>query len=115
MSLSTGVFPNVLKQALINPIIKKQTLDPNDLKNYRPVANIPFLSKLLEKHVFNCINQHMEKYNLGEDLQSAYRSAHSTETALLHVKDYIMTCLHKQQGVFLVLLDLSAAFDTVEQ
>ena len=56
LSLSTGVFPNVLKQALINPIIKKQTLDPNELKNYRPVANIPSLSKLLEKHVFNCIN-----------------------------------------------------------
>ena len=56
----------------------------------------------------------MKKHNLGEDLQSAYRSAHSTETALLHVKDYIMTSLHKQQGVFLVLLDLSAAFDTVE-
>ena len=114
MSLSTGVFPNVLKQALINPIIKKQTLDPNELKNYRPVANIPFLSKLLEKHVFNCINEHMKKHNFGEDLQSAYRSAHSTETALLHVKDYIMTSLHKQQGVFVVLLDLSAAFDTVE-
>jgi hypothetical protein len=114
MSLSTGIFPQVLKQAIINPIIKKQTLDPNDLKNYRPVANIPFLSKLLEKHVFNCINEHMEKYHLGEDLQSAYRSAHSTETALLHVKNYIMNCVHNQQGVFLVLLDLSAAFDTVE-
>ena len=87
---------------------------PTNLKNYRPVANIPFLSKLLEKHVSNCINEHMKKHNLGEDLQSAYRSAHSTETALLHVKDYIITSLRKQQGVFVVLLDLSAAFDTVE-
>jgi hypothetical protein len=47
MSLSTGIFPDILKQAIINPIIKKQSLDPNDLKNYRPVANIPFLSKLI--------------------------------------------------------------------
>ena len=60
------------------------------------------------------INEHMKKHNLGKDLQSAYRSAHSSETALLHVKYYIMTSLHKQQGVFVVLLDLSAAFDTVE-
>ncbi len=50
---------------------------------------------------------------LGEPLQSAYRAAHSTETALVKVKDDIMTALHHQQGVFLVLLDLSAAFDTV--
>lgn len=114
MSLSTGVFPDALKHAIINPIIKKQSLDANVLKNYRPVANIPFISKLIEKHVFKCINEHMDKYNLGEDLQSAYRPRHSTETALLHVKNNIMQSLHNQRGVFLVLLDLSAAFDTVE-
>ena len=114
MSLSTGVFPDVLKQAIINPIIKKQTLDANVFKNYRPVANIPFISKLIEKHVFKCINEHMDNNNLGENLQSAYRPRHSTETALLHVKNNIMHSIHNQQGVFLVLLDLSAAFDTVE-
>lgn len=55
----------------------------------------------------------MHDNNLGEPLQSAYRAAHSTETALLKVKDDIMTSLHHRQCVFLVLLDLSAAFDTV--
>ena len=114
MSLSTGVFPDSLKQTVINPIIKKQSLNPNDSKNYRTVANIPFLSKLIEKHVFTCINEHMTNHNLGADLQSAYRTAHSTESALLIVKDDIMKCLHNQQAVFLVLLDLSAAFDTVD-
>ena len=114
MSLSTGVFPDVLKQAIINPIIKKQTLDANVFKNYRPVANIPFISKLIDKHVFKCINEHMDNNNLGENLQSAYRPRHRTETALLHVKNNIMHSIHNQQGVFLVLLDLSAAFDTVE-
>ena len=114
MSLTTGVFPDSLKQTVINPIIKKQSLNPNDLKNYRPVANIPFLSKLIEKHVFICTNEHRTNHNLGEDLQSTYRTAHSTESALLIVKDDIMKCLHNQQAVFLVLLDLSAAFNTVD-
>ncbi len=50
---------------------------------------------------------------LGEPLQSAYRAAHSTETALVKVKDDIRTALHHQQGVFVMLLDLSAAFDTM--
>jgi hypothetical protein len=113
-SISTGVFPGGLKNAVITPIIKKQSLDHNNKKNYRPVANIPFVSKLIEKHVFKCINSHMDKNNLGEEFQSAYRSQHSTETALLHVKNNIMQHLHNQEGVFLVLLDLSAAFDMVE-
>ena len=114
MSLSTGIFPDIWKQAIINPLIKKPSLDSNELKNYRPVANISFTSKLIEKHVFNCINEHMDINNVGEELQSAYRSIHSTETALLQVKTDIMTYLHQQEGVFVVLLDLSAAFDTVE-
>ena len=60
------------------------------------------------------VNDHMDKHNLGEELQSAYRSAHRTETALLQAKTDIMTSLHNQHGVFMVLLDLSSAFDTVE-
>lgn len=113
LSLSTGVFPDSLKHAIIGPLIKKSSLDRNILKNYRPVSNIKFLSKVIEKIVVSSITKHMQDNNLGEPLQSAYRAAHSTETALLKVKDDIMTSLHHRQGVFLVLLDLSAAFDTV--
>ena len=113
VSLSTGVFPDHLKHAIINPIIKKPSLDPNELKKYRPVSNIKFLSKVIEKHVVNNITNHMLQHGLGEPLQSAYRMAHSTETALLKVKSDIMSAIHNQKGMFLVLLDLSAAFDTV--
>jgi hypothetical protein len=113
MSLSTGVFPDELKHAIISPIIKKPSLDCNIFKNYRPISNIKFMSKIIERHVVNSITDHMREFHLGEPLQSAYRVAHSTETALLKVKDDIMTSIHNQKGVFLVLLDLSAAFDTV--
>jgi hypothetical protein len=113
LSLSTGVFPDSLKHAIIGPLIKKPSLDRNTLKNYRPVSNIKFLSKVIERIVVNSITKHMRENSLGEPLQSAYRTAHSTETALLKVKDDIMTSLHHRQGVFLVLLDLSAAFDTI--
>ena len=112
-SMSTGVFPDSLKHAIISPIIKKPSLDPNTLKNYRPVSNIKFLSKLMERHAVNTINNHMSELNLGESLQSAYKAGHSTETALIKVQNDIMTSLHNRKGVFLVLLDLSAAFDTV--
>ena len=79
MSLSTGIFPAALKHAIISPIIKKPSLDPNNLKNYCPVSNIKFLSKVIE----NTISNHMRECNLGEPLQSAYSTAHSTEMALL--------------------------------
>jgi retron-type reverse transcriptase len=69
---------------------------------------------LIEKHVVSNINNHMLNHHLGEELQSAYLSGHSTETALLKVKDDIIRHIHNREGVFLVLLDLSAAFDTVD-
>ena len=95
-SISTGVFPSSLKHAVINPLIKKPSLNQSELKSYRPVANIPYLSKLIEKHVVNNINNHMLKHNLGEELQSAYMRGHSTETALLKVKDEIMGHVYNQ-------------------
>ena len=112
-SLTTGVFPKSLKHAVITPIIKKQSLNPEVLKNYRPVSNIPYISKVIEKHALKTINSYIANNDLGDALQSAYRPAHSTETALLKVKSDIMQCLSNRKGVFLVLLDLSAAFDTV--
>ena len=102
LSLSTGVFPDTLKHAIIGPLIKKPSLDRNTLKNYRPVSNIKFLSKVMEKIVVNTITKHMDENSLGEPLQSACRAAHTTETAKLKVKDDIMTSLHHRQGVLLV-------------
>ena len=112
-SLRTGVFPTPLKHAVITPIIKKQSLDRNLLKNYRPVSNIPFISKVIEKQAIKSITDYMTREYLAKPLQSAYRALHSTESALLKVKDDIMQNLSQRKGVFLVLLDLSAAFDTV--
>ena len=112
-SLSTGTFPESLKHAVISPVIKKQSLNLHELKNYRPVSNIPYLSKIIERHAVDNIARHMTENNLEEPLQSAYRPAHSTESALLKVKCDIMEFVSQRKGVFLALLDLSAAFDTV--
>ena len=112
-SLQTGIFPHGSKYSVVTPIIKKPSLDCNILKNYRPVSGLSFVSKLIEKQAVRTVNDHMKSHNLGEHLQSAYKLAHSTETALMKVKDDITKSLSKRRGVFLVLLDLSSAFDTV--
>ena len=113
-SLSSGVFPTGYKLALVTPLLKKPTLDPENLKNFRPVSNLAFLSKILEKVVAAQINQYLAENNLLEPYQSAYRQGHSTETALMRVQNDIICAIGEQRAVLFVMLDLSAAFDTVD-
>ena len=113
-SLSSAHMPSSLKSATVTPLLKKPTLNHEDLKNYRPVSSLPYISKLIEKIVVHRLNEHMTKHHLHEYYQSAYRMFHSTETALLRVHNDICQAIDKKRCVYLVLLDLSAAFDTVE-
>ena len=111
-SLSSGTFPSQLKSALVTPLLTKPSLDPNTLKNYTPISNLSFLSKVLEKAVFNQLTTYTSD-NLFEPMQSAYRGYYSTETALVRVQNNILRPLDDHNAVVLVLLVLSAAFDTV--
>ena len=63
LSRQSGVVPRDFKQAHVNPLIKKQTLRKNDQNNYRPISNLRFLSKLLEKVVANRLHEHMYNYH----------------------------------------------------
>ena len=78
-SLSSGLFPQVFKSAVIFPLLKKSSLDPNELKNFRPISNLPFISKIIEKLVLVQISHHLSANNLLNQFQSAYRPGHSTE------------------------------------
>ena len=84
-----------------------------DPKNFRPVSNLTYLSKLIERVVCAQISKMAEKSGNTEPLQSAYKRNHSTEMALLKVKANILHAMDNQRVVCLTLLDLSASFDTV--
>ena len=113
-SLQTGVFPAAFKGAVVRPLLKKSNLDFNDLNNFRPVSNLPFLSKILEKLVFIQLNDFINEHNVLEKFQSGFRVNHSTETALLKILNDFRLNYDSQRVTVLVLLDLSAAFDTVD-
>ena len=114
-SISNADLPPTMKTALVTPLLKKPSLDPEVLNNYRPVSNLNFISKIIEKIVVSRIQYHLKENDLAPHFQSAYRQMHSTETALLRVHNDIIRYVDKKQCVILVLLDLSAAFDTIDQ
>ena len=112
-SLQSGHFPKAWKEALVFPLLKKLGMD-FIFENFRPVSNLLFVSKLTERAAFNQTHVHMSTNNLYPCAQSSYRKNHSTETALLKVKNDILLNMNRQHVTLLVLLDLSAAFDTVD-
>ena len=114
MSLKNGVMPYALKVAVLKPLLKKQDADFEQLQNFRPISNLTFVSKLIEKAVALQLNDHILRHHLDETFQSAYKAFHSTETALVRVHNDILTAIDNNNTVILLLLDLSAAFDTVD-
>ena len=113
-SLASGIFPQCFKSALVTPILKKRCLDHNDLNNYRPVSNLCFIAKILEKLVLSQVSSYLNSHNLYNTCHSAYRPGHSTETALLKVVNDLFLSLNKGNISVLALLDFSSAFDTID-
>ena len=107
-------FSPELKRAFVLPLLKKAVLDYEILKNFRPVSNLSFLSKLVERIVCVQFVDHLKAHHLYEVFQSAYRQLHSTETALLRVQNDLLRAVDTHGGAILVLLDLSAVFDTID-
>ena len=113
-SMTLGIFPDDMKKAVVKPTIKKKTADPDILKNYRPVSNLSVISKLTEKIVLEQLNDHLQANSLHCPVQSGYRPNHSCETLMIRMTDDVLKEMQNDNIVILVLLDLSAAFDTID-
>ena len=115
LSLEVGSM-NGLKSAVVNPLIKvlNSLVDTDKYKYYRPVSNLVFVSKLIERVVKKRLEQHMIRNRLHSDKNYAYRSKHSAEHLLLKVVNDLYLSFDKNIPSVVVLLDLSAAFDTVD-
>ena len=77
----------------MKPLLKKPSLDKDELKNYRPVSNLHFISKVIEKLVAKSLEEHMSEYSMYDPMQSEYKSVHSTETALVKINYDILSSL----------------------
>ena len=111
-SLQAGEFPDGWKCAVVTPLLKKAGMDLV-YKSYRPVSNLNFISKIVEKAALSQYIDHLEAMSMFSPQNSAYKKNHSTETLLVKINSDIMNNMDCQNVTLLVLLDLSAAFDTV--
>ena len=112
-SFDEGYFVATEKHGLIGPYLKKIGLDMNNLSNYHPVTNLTHLSKIIERAMLDQLVPFLE-VDVVPHYQSAYRKLHSTETALCKIHDDLVSNTCHGKASILVLLDLSAAFDTVD-
>ena len=113
LSLTSGHFNLDWKTAIVIPLLKKLGLDLIHA-NYRPVSNLSFISKIVEKAGLKQFEGHMDKNNLRPDYQSSYRKGFSTETALVKLANDILMNMDRQAITAVCAIDLSAAFDTVD-
>ena len=113
LSLQNGTMEH-LKHANIIPILKGLDLDHELLSNFRPISNLQFLGKLIERIVLKRLNTHMSQNNLDIPNQYGYKTAHSTESILIKITNDILIAFDNKTATVLLLLDLSSAFDTVD-
>lgn len=95
---------------MVTPRLKRPNLAPDVMKNYRPISQLPFVSKILEKVVLKQLLLFLNGNSIVETSKSGFKAAHSTESALFKVLNYIFLTLDKGDAAILVLLDLSAAY-----
>ena len=104
LSLLEASFPTSFKDALVGPLSKKHNLPHEDLSSYRPVSNLNFLFKILERVIVFCMNAYFHTFPVLCPLQSAYRKFHSTETALLRVYNDLLLASDRRQVTALSFL-----------
>ena len=114
LSFHQGSFPGSYKTASVTPLLKKKDLDPDNPASFRPISNLHTISKVLERLFLSRISSHVEGSQNFNRFQSAYRRGFSTETAILRMLNDVYSAADDRRRLMIVLLDLSAAFDTID-
>ena len=113
LSIRKSNFPSIFKLAKVIPVFKNKG-SRNDVSNYRPIAILPLVSKILERHMKNHLMNFLNKYNLLYLLQSGFRLNHSCQTALTFMIDRWLKAVDKGELIGAAFLDFAKAFDLLD-
>ena len=109
----SGIFPKILKKAIVLPLFKKE--DPELMSNYRPISILPTLSKIIEKCLKSRLLHYFNSNNLFNEIQFGYQKNISTQDAILHITEKIYDNLEKKLSTMAVFIDFSKCFDTLNR
>lgn len=112
LCIASGVFPKILKRAVIIPLHKKD--DPSNVNNYRPIALLPPFAKVFEKHIFKSIYAFLDSNSLLSSQQFGFRKNKSINMAIYNVLSTIMTKIDRKEPIIALFMDITKAFDYVE-
>jgi hypothetical protein len=110
-SIETSEVPTAWKIAIVRPIPKIS--DPKEFSDLRPISILPYLSKILEKVIYEQVSKYLECNNILPEMQSGFRKKRGTATALIDVIDEVLAAQDDGRGTIMVLLDYSRAFDCI--
>lgn len=111
LSFDTGVFPQILKKAIVKPLHKKSS--KSEMTNYRPIALLSIYSKIFEKAMYNRVTKFLEKYNILNDSQFGYRDGRNTVQGIFRLVRRLWDAFNNRSHATAVFLDMSKAFDCV--
>ena len=111
LCFETGIFPDLLKLAKVQPLHKKES--KLNFLNYRPISLLSVFSKIYEKLMYTRIYSYLDKKNLIYSKQFGFRSKYSTNHAIISITEHIRNLLDNGQYVCGIFVDLEKAFDTV--
>jgi hypothetical protein len=107
------IWPEMLKIQIIRPVYKKG--NKIDTNNYRPIALLSIIDKIIEKFFADKIRNFLEKQQILSKVQFGYTKNKSTTDLLIKINEVIATALNEGKYVGVVLIDLQKAFDTFDQ
>src|SRR6218665_1553558 len=113
-SFAIGRFQPRWKHTIVKPLLKQAGAEESSPANFRPVSNLSFILKVLERIVSKQLTEYLSGNRLLPRFQSAYRRGHSNDTALLKVLCDVVNVIDSGQLALLSLLDISAAFNTID-
>lgn len=111
VSIRDGVLPEKLKTSIIRPIYKGGT--HSDYRNYRPIAILSSIEKIMEKYITNKLNKYLEKHKIINEDQHGFQKGKSTVTLLKNFTDYVNSNLNTNKVIITIFIDLKKAFDTI--
>ena len=111
--IETEIWPDNLKIQIIRPVYKKS--NKREIGNYRPIALLSIIDKIIEKFFANKINKFFEKFKILSDIQYGYSKGKSTTQLLINLNEIVTKSLNEGKYVGIVLVDLQKAFDTFDK